>query len=316
MNKNRQFKTIKTNLSKRNYKAFIFFLCFTLLIWIFVQLSKNYNQTVEFNFEITNTPKDIVVEKKSKSVDFQLNETGFKLLSLNLFNQNYRIDFKHLKVEDAYLTYDLYKDISEIVKKFNLSESELKLTQSTLNYEYYKLKTKKIKVIPNLQVEFKLGYDSVQNFKVMPKMVKISGKDSILKEIDSVHTISKTFTDVSDTLSGKIQLKTEDFELVNFFTTQVEYQLVVDRFTEGKVQVPIKVVNLPQYAEVTTFPKTVEISFKTSLSNFEKIDENDFTVECEYKEDEDFMIPKIVEHPKSLKHLNLNINKVDYLVKK
>ena len=175
---------------------------------------------------------------------------------------------------------------------------------------------KEIKIIPNLEVEFKVGHDSVQNFKFKPEMVKISGKDSILKTIDSVSTVFKNFTNVSDTLSGEIQLKTDDFKSVNFFRTEVEYLLNVDRFTEGKVKVPIKVVNLPPNAEVTTFPKTVEIIFKTSLSNFEKIDKNDFTVECRYDENLDFMIPKVVKHPKLLKHLNLNINKVDYLIKR
>lgn len=315
MNKNQQFKTIKTNLSKRNYKAFVFFLCFTLLIWIFVQLSKNYNQTVEFNFEITNIPKDIIVEENSKAVQFQLNETGFKLLSLNTFTQDFEIDYDELKPEDDKLIYDL-SDKSKIAKAFNIDESELKLTENTLSYKYYKLKTKSIKVIPDFQIEFKVGYDSVQNFKFKPNRVKISGKDSILNTVDSVSTVFKSFSNVSDTLSGEIQLKTDDFKSVNFFTNEVEYLLNVDRFTEGKVQVPIKVVNLPPNAEVTTFPKTVEISFKTSLSNFDKIDKKDFVVECSYNENGDFMIPKVVKHPKLLKHLNLNINKVDYLIKR
>ncbi|MFD0932835.1 hypothetical protein ACFQ0R_09540 [Psychroflexus salinarum] len=316
MSKYKQIDKLKTNFKKRNYKAFFFFIGFTLLIWIFVQMSKVYDHEVKLLFQLEEIPQHIVIENETQSTLVQVKQTGFKILSINLFNSTLKLDFNELdSVQGGYI-FHLEKNKSRIARPLNVSTSELEILQDSLYFNFFRLATKKLKIKPNFKVSFSRGYDSIKNFSFEPSYIEISGNDSILKDLEYISTERKNLKEVSDTLFGAVDIQKIDSISINYSVETINYTLPVAKFTEGSFEIPIEVINTKVNEELVIFPKSVNVNFKTSLSNYEKIDESGFRVVAKYVPDEDFMILELVKQPKLVKNVSLENYKVDYLIKR
>lgn len=315
MSKYEQVKKVKSNLKKRNYKAFIFFLAFTLLIWVFVQMSKTYEDEIQISVKLEEIPQHIVVEEQTKNISIEVNQTGFKILSVNLFNSSFKLNFYELDSLNGHLVFNLKKNKTKLGKELRLSSNEMTFVKDSIKFSYYKLSTKKLKVQPDFKISFNKGYDSVKPFSFEPSYIEVTGNDSILKDLDYISTEEKVFKEISDTLIGTIKLKKIDSLSINYVTKTVNYTLPVAKFTEKSFEIPIEVKSDLKGKEFVIFPKTVKVNFKTTLSNYEKIDESGFRVVAEYKPDEDFMLLELVKKPKQVKNVSLDNYKVDYLIK-
>ena len=316
MSKSKQINQLKSSFKKRNYKAFFFFIGFTLLIWLFVQMSKTYDHEVQLTFMLQDLPKQIVIENNTKSIPVEVTQTGFKILSINLFNSTIALDFKELDSVNGSFKFDLKKNKYKISKAIKVPNSEFQISQDSIKFKYYRLATKKLKIKPNFKISFSKGYDSVSNFSFEPSYVEVSGNDTILKNLEYISTVEKKINEVSDSLSGTVDIQKIDTISINYMVESVNYSLPVTKFTEGNFEIPIEVKNNEKNEELVIFPKTVVVNFKTSLSNFEKIDESGFKVIAKYKPDEDFMMLELVKQPKHVKNVSLENYKVDYLIKK
>ncbi|GAA0756448.1 YbbR-like domain-containing protein [Psychroflexus lacisalsi] len=316
MSKYKQIDKLKTNLKKKNYKAFFFFIGFTLLIWIFVQMSKTYDHELKLSFQLKEVPQHIVIEDKSQDIAIEVNHTGFKILFINLFNSTLTLNFDELdSIGNAY-TFNLKQNKSKIAKPLRVSSGELEILQDSLYFPFFKLTTKKLKIKPNFQVSFSKGYDSIENFSFDPSHIEVSGNDSILKDLEFISTEKKNLKDISDTLYGTVDIQKIDSVSINYLVETVKYTLPVNKFTEGNFEIPIDVENKASNEEFVIFPKTAKVNFKTSLSNYEKIDESGFKVVAKFEPDEDFMILELVKQPKFVKNVSLENYKVDYLIKR
>lgn len=315
MTKNNQFDKIKSSFKKRNYKAFFFFIGFTLLIWLFVQMSKTYEHSIELSFELKDIPKHIVVEDSNQSLKARVTQTGFKILSLNLFNSELDIKFSQLDSLNQLYIYDLDENKSELLQTLNLNDTEIKFEDKMLTFKHFKLATKRLRIKPDFEVRFSKGYDSIGEFKFDPAHIEVSGKDSLLKNLEYISTENKVLKEVSDTIKGQVEIQKIDSISVNYATEVVDYVLPVSKFTEGSFEIPISFENRSLENKLIIFPKTVIVNFKTSLSNYESIDESGFKVIAKYKEDEDLMSLELTKQPKHVKNVSLDNNTVDFLIK-
>ena len=66
---------------------------------------------------------------------------------------------------------------------------------------------------------------------------------------------------------------------LKFSKTKVLVTGKVDKFTEGKIEVPVQLVNLPEQIILSVFPKEIPVVFYTSLSAYNSIDRDDFRIE-------------------------------------
>jgi hypothetical protein len=316
MNQKTQLNRLKQNIKKRNYKAFIFILFFTMLIWLFVQMSKSYDDSISLSITLKEVPENIIIENPVHSLEVDIQQTGFKILSMSLFNSSMDINFNQLDSLNNRFIYVTEKHRKEISKSLNLKPSDIQMSMDSLVYKHFRLATKTLKVKPNFKVDFAIGYDSTATFSFEPRFVKVSGNDSILNTIEHIYTKPKDFKKVSDTLQGSIGIQTIDSVSINYFDTEVDYFIPVSKFTEGSFEIPIEVSQTDTNQDIVIFPKTVNVNFKTSLANFERIDESGFKVVAKYIPSEDFMILELVEQPKWVKNITLDSFKVDYLIKK
>ena len=88
---------------------------------------------------------------------------------------------------------------------------------------------------------------------------------------------------------------------LSFYENSVRYTQKVEKFTEGKAEIPVEVINVPDNLNLAYFPKSVVVYYQVNLEEFEKVGASDFSVVCDYKsvkDGDDYMIAQIKTKPK------------------
>lgn len=91
----------------------------------------------------------------------------------------------------------------------------------------------------------------------------------------------------------------------------------VDKFTEGIIDVPVDIVNIPKGITINYFPKVTGVSFYTSLANYKDVSQNDFIIECDFRdiiEGKSYLEPKIIKFPENVKNVKLNNKRIEFII--
>ncbi|MBW2961183.1 CdaR family protein [Mesonia aestuariivivens] len=312
-------KLRSTVFKKTNFKAFFFFLCFSVVIWILVQFSKNYKQSINVEVEYVNTPKDKIIHKNKDEFSIRLNENGFNIAWFSISKPIIQVDLGELPEYKKELIFVTENHKQELQDQLDIDIDEVTFLKDTLGIPYEQKKVRKIPIKSRLDISYAPGYSSNEVLKLQPDSVKVSGPSEVIDSLKAVYTKQVTLTQVKHDLNGKIGLDTLDAKGATFYTDAVEYELKVEKFTEGRAEVPIEVINAPRAINLSIFPKRIVVIYVVSLENYKSIVKGNFKVVCDYKdlkENQNFLIPKLVEKPKNVTSTRLNINKVQFVIKK
>lgn len=302
-------------------KSFIIAIGIALFFWLLTKLSKEYQTVVSFPVEYVNIPLDKrIQESPTKTIDIQIKASGFKLLSLQFFKKEIQLDASKLKrktTTDYYFLIESQKiDIqNQVSNNYTINH----FVQDTIHLNLGQLKSKKLPVKGNFDLNFKLGYHLTKPISIKPDSVLVSGPEAQINKLQELRLEKLTLVDVSESFKQKLQFE-NNLTLIKYNTKEVEISGEVDRFTEGSLEVPFTIINLPENTSVNTFPKTVKVVFQVGLSNFNKISASSFRVICDYKNSADsklnYLIPKVIEKPAYVTSAKLTPNKVEFLIQK
>ncbi|AVR43869.1 hypothetical protein C7S20_00480 [Christiangramia fulva] len=311
----------KRRLFKRSsVKTFSFFLVFSAIVWVLVQFSKTYTQTIEIPLNYINPPLDkSISEDRPDHVDLQLQETGFSIYYYKIFDPELTIDLSQAEVEDHQLVYYIENHLSHIEEELRIDFKKSHIIQDEIVIPFQKKKEKMLKVIPRIEVNYAVGYSADNPVQLKPDSVKVSGAERMIDTIDSVYTRKLTINKANQDISGKVKIDTSGLGMLSFYNNTVNYFQKIEKFTEGSVEIPIEVINVPSGMNLVYFPKTVIVYYQVNLRQYEEITSADFRVVCDYSEvnkGEDYMIAKIVEKPSFITNVRLNERRIQFVIKK
>ena len=172
-----------------------------------------------------------------------------------------------------------------------------------------------------LELAFENGYNLYDSLQLQPETIEVSGPEDVVDSLEVVYTEIKKLEDINKNINVAVKiLKNDSLKRLKYSQTSVKAVAKVDKFTEGKLKVPLRVQNLPQGYSIKLFPKEVTITYTANVSDFNKITENDFAIYCDYKDIEEtnasFFIPKLVKFPKTVKTHRIEDEKINFLIKK
>ena len=310
--------TLKSN---KKLRVFLLFLLLSFLFWTLIKLSREYISEVEFGLNYTDVPKNKLIQNEpSEKIKLTLKTSGFKLL---------RYGFKP-KVLDYTLTEIDRKSgseyYSETSSNINFLQAQLSAETVVLNAEpdtlFFDLgvrKSREVRVVSEVNFEFKTGFNFVQPVQMQPDLVTISGPEKVIDTINEVYTQDITLQDLSASFSTKVGLRPPN-DAVELSVQEVNVIGEVDKITDGSFSIPFEVINLPRNYLISTYPKEVKVVFQVALKDFNKIPENSFRVQCDYKQSEDnnldYLIPQVVEKPEIIFDVKVIPNKIEFLIKK
>lgn len=315
----KDFKINNSWFRRTNFKAISFFLIFSFIIWLLVQFSKTYEEIVQIPVVYTGIPKDKIVSEEKKHLEVRLQESGFGIAWISLFKEKLPINLSELPTNENEIIFSTEENALEISEKLGVDLGEIEFLDDTLKIPYRQKATKKLAVIPQITISFKPGYGSADSLLISPDTIKVSGPKSALDSLKSISTKKLDLKEVDKDLKGTVAIDSSKLKNIALYQPEVSYSMNVEKFTEGKLEVPLFVVNAPEDNNIVIFPKNILVIFQVSLEDFKQISKGDFRVVCDYqdlREGQEFFIPKVVKKPESISNLRLGTKKIQFVIKK
>lgn len=243
--------------------AFGFALFFALCLWFIVNMSRDFNITIDVPIELVNLPDDMALSSEiPEKASVSLTSEGWKLINLysnppvislsadsrqiNLFDQvrnrvSYFSDMNVLQVEPIILTIEMEEKIE-----------------------------KKVPVDPVVDVKLDERYNFVREPQVVPDSVTLIGARSKIEEISSVETKPREIGNVrrNTQLSLDIAPPASGIEAE---PSTVAYRMEVAEFTEAEVRIPVRTRNLPPGQAITYNPSSVVVKFDVPIDQYSNI---------------------------------------------
>ncbi len=315
-----KLKEKKPWIKRGPLKTFSFFLGFSAVIWVVVQFSKEYTEVLEMPITYTNLPKDkILVGDTPKTLDLRVRDRGFYIAWNRVFPQNIAIDISDATEDGNSLIYDLELQKTAILSQLNLDYEKADLLQKNIKISFEQRAVKKVAVLSSIDLSFAVGYSALEEIKLQPDSVMLSGPANILDTLNSIKTKPIKINNISNDVKGKVKLETTGLNEVSLFQEEVSYSVRTEKFTEGKVEIPIKLLNVPEGTNVVIFPKEVVIFYQVSLNDFDEIDSSSFVVAVDFnnaKDSDGFLIAQILEKPDQVNNIRLNEKKIQFVIKR
>ena len=311
-----------TKKNNKRLKVFLLFLTLSLLFWLLIKLSKDYISDVEFNLVYTDIPQSKLLHNDpDQKIVLTVKTVGFKLLKYGLKPRtlNYSLDEMEFKKKSD-LYFSLTKsNINFLQAQLSAETTVLKVEPDTLFFDLGVKKSKKVKVITHIKINFKPGFNLTKQKVINPSTIVISGPSKAIDTIYEVHTEEFELKDVSDSFEEKIKLVNPS-NAISLSINEIVIKGKVEKITQGTFILPYRVINLPKKYLISSYPKEVKVVFQVALNDYNKISENSFKIQCDYKHTADnnldYLIPKIVEKPDILFDVKVIPNKIEYLIKK
>ena len=251
-----------------------FFLSATL--WLLIILDKSYTTTYPFSFSVNDHPANRTLKEPlpANSV-LIINAKGWDLLKLMFLHENIYLDIpiENFRASKKLIVTNQYKDNF----KNSLPESVriIRIIPDSLKLEFDRLMKKTVKIKPDINVTFKKQYGQSGVVITDPSVVTISGPESYVKDIEYVITDPIIEKNISKTLVKKIDLHQFANTNIDFGLSSVNINLPVEKLTEGKFLITVKIFNSVNQ-KITLIPDKVEVSFQAPINVFEKIKPESF----------------------------------------
>ena len=308
---------------RRNRKFQVFFLCLivTSVIWLLIELSKEYASSATFNAVYSNMPEQALLENELLSeVEVTFKATGFNIISyrLNQHEINFNLNNMTISNKGSYILTN--NELSRLNTQFSGRAELTAISPDTIFVALGRRKIKRVPIRSNIDVKFKQGYNFIQPLELDPDSVLISGPENQVDKIALIETKNLKLSEVFEDIVGNVALKIpEGTTNVEISRKEIEYFAEVDRFTEGRIKIPVVVINQPPGVKLTPYPKELELTYQVGLSNFNRINEESFSIVFDYNEYRndslvEFLTPVIQKQSDLVTSYKLNPRRIEFLI--
>lgn len=313
----------KNNKSNKLYYTFILFSFLSVIFWFMTKLSKEYDSSIKYPVSYINLPSNkLLQEKPSEYIDIRIRATGFKLISSKVSPRKLTIDASNIygkSLTNYYLLLSQQK--LSVQKQLNTGVKVAYFIKDSVHFKLGVLNQKKVVVKLISDLLFAEGFELNNSISIQPDSILLTGPKSTLDTISFVSTGLLQKKELNVSINEFLDIK--EFNPDSNVSAEKDKVLItasVERFTEGSVEVPIKVINIPDGKQINTFPKFVKVTYRIALSNFNKIDSSTFLIECDYDISENnnlpYLIPRLIGSSSMIKNARISPQKIDFLINK
>ena len=298
--------------------TFSFFVLLSAVFWFLQVYRQDFLATYNIPIKYTEVPDSIIFNAPlPESIEVTVKENGYGIFRYYFTKRKDTLNINVAEVFETSSNFVLSSSaLQQVVKNQMLGTSSLVSYNPTyITFQYTALKQKKIPVIFDGQIYLSPGYLLNGDIDTKPDSVIVHGSETVLKNMNYAYTTNDTIHDFSSSENPVYKIK--EIENVKFTPNEVEILFPIDKYTQKNITVPITCVNLPENLNVKFFPSAVKISFLVGLSNYQKISENDFSVQFDYndlKNVRDLLIPlRITSSPDHVQNLAMSPTEAEFI---
>lgn len=307
----------------RKIKIFLFFLVLTSIIWLLIEMSKSYNSIVIFKVQYENVPVDKLLQNTLNSeVGIVLKAPGFSQFRYKTKQHKIKFNLRNVSKFKGQYYFLPNTQLSYLNNQFPADIEVLNVLTDTVFVELGNNISKKVPVRPNVEVNFKLGYNFVESIKSTPDSVIVTGPEKYIDTILEVTTVPLELKEVYETINTSLKLVLPvDNNLVKLSNNKVQIEGEVDKFTEGNLNIPVVIINEPEGVKVNPFPKEIQVIYQVGLSNFNKVNKESFSLVYDYNQYKNdsltrYLTPVILKQSDLIYSVKLIPSQIEFLIQK
>lgn len=251
-------------MKSKHWHIILATILFAILLWASVSMTYEYTTFVSLPVQLKNLPANSALKKTlPKSVTMKLKGTGWHLLKYTITSE------KIFLIDASYFSKSSIVYTNYIISDYFLLPPEITLLDSSpdsIALEIDVSSEKKVKVIPDVDVEFSDGYGQIGVASILPDSVVIRGAKSILDTLNEWTTEKKNFVEISKPLNTTLKLTEPLQYILNLEQSEINYSINVQPFAEKTFPgINIEIRVLPPNREVILIPPKLDVIIRGSI---------------------------------------------------
>ncbi|BAX81546.1 YbbR-like domain-containing protein [Labilibaculum antarcticum] len=313
--------------SNKKLLVYVFFVGIATIFWFLNALGKEYTTTVNYPVRYINLPQNkVLTNKLPEHFALKVNAYGFDLLRYKLSSAFLSNPFDvglytNNRMENSSLrNYSL--TTSQIVNLFEKDlSSSIKLISilpDTIMFEFSPIVEKKVPIKSMVSISFEQQYMLDEAISLEMDSVVLKGPSSKLDSVYFVETERLVLKDLNKTAKRNVSLK--QIKGIKFSQRKIEITVPVEQFTEEKMNVPVKVSNLPDSLLLRLFPGDVKVSYFVGFKKHDKVSADLFDIRVDYnqtsEEGSNKLKIRLLSNPSFVTNVRFHPQEVTYLIEK
>lgn len=310
--------------TKRNYKAsklrmFLFFLLLALIFWVLSKFSNRTTAQLVAKIQYTDIPSNVSIDETADNeIRFDLNATGFQMLS-NKINP----PLVQISIENYYQDgqEDIHLSNSELIKlissEIDKNSQVQHVVQNQLIIPLNRLVTKRVPVRIQTELTFKKGFFEILSQEKLQDSVTISGPDVLVSSITYLESTTFRRNNISEDIKTTIAIVNPAPQELKIEPKKLEIIIEVEEFAQKSLTIPIELVNKPEGVKIQLIPESISLTFDVPMSKFNTITVQDFKLVCDFNTktaDQNHLVPKLIDQPEGIQHIEFETRNVEYLI--
>lgn len=303
--------------------VFLVCLVISILMWLFIELMKDYTDEVKYNVTFINAPKDLILTHSGDSViSIGMTAQGFELLAAKYAHKlrDLTIDLSTLKIRpmgDSYIAYlPSARIVEQLGTQIRFDKQITYIKPDTLFFRFSKIFVKQVPIKLDLEYTLNGQYDVTDSVSYRPQFVTVSSIKSIIDTLSFVTTQKLHLSQLDSSVNIKVALnKGYKASLLKFSTDSITVKLKVEKVTEAGYTIPVAISGNGENVKI--FPDKVEIVCRIPLSEYPHITASDFSAEVEFLplslKDKKLKVT-LVKIPEKVRVLKISPAEVEYII--
>jgi YbbR domain-containing protein len=299
---------------------------FATIFWFLNALSKDYTITVNYPVHYVDFPKDkVLIKDLPDQLSMEVKGYGFALMRYKIstafspitFNINSYTDNKLINNNVLNHSIVTNKIRSKISKKISKDIHIIKISPDTINLHFSKIIKKKVAIKPVVNAKYANQYAQNGSIKVSPDSVVIYAASVIADTTFFIETSELTFKNLNKSIKRNVTLK--EIEGIEYETKRTVVNIPVDQFIESSKEIEIEINNCPENIILRLFPDKIKIAYRVGLSNFKKIQKEDFKLSVDYNEltnISNILKVNLEKFPELITNVEITTSKVECIIEK
>jgi YbbR domain-containing protein len=277
----KQINFLRDSLT-RNFGTKIIFLIVAIVLWLSINLEKDFETIIDIPVVINNIHKGKTLSAPvPSSAKIKIRSKGKNLIIKDI-DKDVFISVDATNVIDSAIfriTADFFVNVSGLQLEplfiYSPQEVEIKLDDYS---------QKKIPVKLNFQYSIAPGYVKTGAFTIRPDSVTISGPASIVRRTTYAETKKITESELKADYSEDFELISVSPKLVKYSEKIVSVNQKIVRKGSNSFKVPVSVLNKPDNVNLLIEPIAIDILVTGPVNELHEIGSDDFSVTADYSE--------------------------------
>ena len=312
------FKKIRSVYKTRKFNVFVFFVLLALIYSMTSKLTSNYTKTIVFVVKPVDVPSDqVVLDQSIDSIGLKLEAYGYNLAKYYIDQPIIEISLNDLNKVKSKYQWTKQRNFSDLQSKFNKSVRLVSSSVDQIDFIIEQYESKKLPVELKLELDYKSGFESFNEYKLSKDSIMITGPNSLIDTINMIQTHKLVLNQIDSEINAKIRIKPPENSNITHSDTELDFQLKVEKFTEESIKVPITIVNIDDNMKINYYPKVVSVLYRVSIREYKSVNPMDFRVECDLNtinRDNSVLISSITKKPSNVRKCRIENNQIQYVI--